>query len=229
VKIDQRTADKIPNLKKGSYIRLTISDTGHGMDIKTKERIFEPFFTRKEVGSGSGLGLSVVHGIISNYGGAIVVDSSPGKGSTFIIYFPKYSGEFLESDKLNKKLLKGDEQILFVDDEPEITFMGKKMLENLGYKVTIASDSASAFEEFNADPSKYSLLVTDQNMPNMTGTELAYKMKMIKPSLKVIIITGYSDTLSDEVLEECGVSEVLLKPMVLDDFSKIIRRVLDKL
>jgi signal transduction histidine kinase/ActR/RegA family two-component response regulator len=229
VKIDQRTANKIPNLKKGSYIRLTISDTGHGMDIKTKERIFEPFFTRKEVGSGSGLGLSVVHGIISNYGGAIVVDSSPGKGSTFIIYFPKYSGEFLESDKLNKKLLKGDEQILFVDDEPEITFMGKKMLENLGYKVTIASDSASAFEEFNADPSKYSLLVTDQNMPNMTGTELAYKMKMIKPSLKVIIITGYSDTLSDEVLEECGVSEVLLKPMVLDDFSKIIRRVLDKL
>ncbi len=229
VKLDQRTADKIPNLKKGSYIRLTISDTGHGMDIKTKERIFEPFFTRKEVGSGSGLGLSVVHGIISNYGGAIVVDSSPGKGSTFIIYLPKYAGELVELDKLNKKLLKGDEHILFVDDEPEITFMGKKMLENLGYKVTIASNSISAFEEFKTDPSGYSLLVTDQNMPNMTGTELAYKMKTIKPALKVIIITGYSDTLSNEVLEESGVSEVLLKPMVLDDFSKVIRRVLDKM
>ena len=228
VKLDQKTADKIPNLKKGSYIRLTISDTGHGMDIKTKERIFEPFFTKKEVGSGSGLGLSVVHGIISNYGGAIVVDSSPGKGSTFIIYLPKYAGELLEPDKLSKKLLKGDEYILFVDDEPEITFMGKKMLENLGYKVTISSNSLSALEEFYSKPTKYSLLVTDQNMPNMTGTELASKMKSIQPDLKVIIITGYSDTLSEEVLEETGISEVILKPMILDDFSKIIRRVLDK-
>jgi len=229
VKLDQRTADRIPNLKKGSYIRLTISDTGHGMDIKTKERIFEPFFTKKEVGSGSGLGLSVVHGIISNYGGAIIVDSTPGKGSTFIIYLPKYAGELLEPDKLSKKLLKGDEYILFVDDEPEITFMGKKMLENLGYKVTISSNSLSALEEFYSNPSKYSLLVTDQNMPNMTGTELAFKMKSIQPGLKVIIITGYSDTLSEEVLEECGISEVILKPMILDDFSKVIRRVLDKI
>jgi signal transduction histidine kinase/ActR/RegA family two-component response regulator len=228
VKLDQRTAEKIPNLKKGSYIRLTISDTGHGMDIKTKERIFEPFFTKKEVGSGSGLGLSVVHGIISNYGGAIVVESSPGKGSAFIIYLPKYAGEHLEPDKLSKKLLKGDEYILFVDDEPEITFMGKKMLENLGYKVTISSNSLSALEEFNSRPSKYSLLVTDQNMPNMTGTELASRMKSIQPDLKVIIITGYSDTLSEEALEKSGVTEVILKPMILDDFSKVIRRVLDK-
>lgn len=228
VKIDQRMADKIPNLKKGPYIRLTISDTGHGMDIKTKERIFEPFFTKKEVGSGSGLGLSVVHGIISNYGGAILVESTPGKGSTFIIYLPKYSGDILESDKLNKKVLKGDEYILFVDDETEITFMGKKMLENLGYKVSISSNSISALEEFRANSDKYSLLVTDQNMPNMTGTELASKIKAIRPDIRVIIITGYSDSLSEEVLEECGISEVILKPMILDDFSKIIRRVLDK-
>jgi len=226
-KIDQRTADKIPNLKKGQYIRLTISDTGHGMDIKTKERIFEPFFTRKEVGSGSGLGLSVVHGIISNYGGAIVVDSTPGKGSTFIIYLPKYAGDVPESDKANKKPLKGDEHILFVDDEPEITFMGKKMLENLGYKVTISSDSLSAFEDFRLHPDKYALLVTDQNMPHVTGTELASRMRAIRPELKVIIITGYSDNLSEEALAESGISEVILKPMILDDFSKTIRHVLD--
>ena len=197
------------------------------MDIKTKERIFEPFFTRKEVGSGSGLGLSVVHGIISNYGGAIVVDSTPGKGSTFIIYLPKYAGDLLESDKANKKPLKGDEHILFVDDEPEITFMGKKMLENLGYKVSISSDSVSALEEFKINPDKYSLLVTDQNMPHVTGTELASQMKAISPDLKVIIITGYSDNLSEEVLTENGISEVILKPMILDDFSKTIRHVLD--
>jgi signal transduction histidine kinase/ActR/RegA family two-component response regulator len=228
VKIDQKTADKIPNLKKGEYIRLTISDTGHGMDLKTKERIFEPFFTRKEVGSGSGLGLSVVHGIINNYGGAIVVDSIPGKGTTFMIYLPKYGDDALESNKSDKKPLKGDEYILFVDDEPEITFMGKKMLENLGYKVTISSNSVSAFEEFKRDPDRYSLLVTDQSMPNISGTELAIMMKEIRPGLRVIIITGYADNLSDEILAQSGISEVILKPMILDDFSKIIRRVLDK-
>ncbi len=226
-KIDQKMADKIPNMKKGYYIRLTISDTGHGMDLKTKERIFEPFFTRKEVGSGSGLGLSVVHGIISNYGGAIVVDSTPGKGTTFMIYLPRYEGDLVESDKANKTLVKGVEHILFVDDEPEITFMGKKMLENLGYKVTISSNSISALNEFKANPDRFALLVTDQNMPNIAGTDLASRMLEIKPDLKVIIITGYSDNLSDEVLYERGISEVILKPMILDDFSKVIRRVLD--
>ena len=227
VKIEQKAAEKIQNLKKGEYIRLTISDTGHGMDLKTKERIFEPFFTRKEVGSGSGLGLSVVHGIINNYGGAIVVDSTPGKGTTFMIYLPKYGADLLESDKLDKKPLKGVEHILFVDDEPEITFMGKKMLENLGYKVSISSDSTFAYEEFKNNPGKYSLLVTDQNMPNLLGTDLAIKMRVLQPDLKVIIITGYSDNLSEEVLNQNGISEVILKPMILDDFSKVIRRVLD--
>ena len=228
VKIDQKSAEKIPNLKKGEYIRLTISDTGHGMDLKTKERIFEPFFTRKEVGSGSGLGLSVVHGIINNYGGAIVVDSTPGKGTAFMIYLPKYGADTLESDKSDKKPLMGDEHILFVDDEPEITFMGKKMLEKLGYKVSITSNSITALEEFKKDPDKYSLLVTDQSMPNISGTALAILMKEIQPDLKVIIITGFADNLSDEVLSQSGISEVILKPMILDDFSKVIRRVLDQ-
>jgi signal transduction histidine kinase/ActR/RegA family two-component response regulator len=227
VRIDQKFAEKIPNLKKGDYIRLTISDTGYGMDIKTQERIFEPFFTRKEVGSGSGLGLSVVHGIINNYGGAIVVGSAPGEGTTFTIYLPKYGVDPSGSYKSDKKPIKGNEHILFVDDEPEIIFMGKKMLENLGYKVTIKSDSISAFEEFKNFPKKFSLLITDQNMPGIPGTELASMMKEIRPGLKVIIITGYADNLSEEALSQCGVSEVILKPMILDDFSKVIRRVLD--
>jgi len=228
VSVNQKLAEKIPNLKNGEYIRLKISDTGYGMDIKTKERIFEPFFTRKEVGSGSGLGLSVVHGIINNYGGAIVVDSTPSEGTTFTIYLPKHSGtDEISTYKSNKIPVKGDEHILFVDDEPEITFMGKKMLENLGYKVTIESDSLSALVEFKNNPDKYSLLVTDQNMPNLQGTELASMMKEISPALKVIIITGYADNLSEEVLSKNGISEVILKPMILDDFSKVIRRALD--
>jgi len=225
--VDQKIAEKIPNLKKGDYIRLTISDTGHGMDIKTKERIFEPFFTHKEVGSGSGLGLSVVHGIINSYGGAIVVDSAPGEGTKFSIYLPKHGDDPSGSLIKVKKPVKGDEHILFVDDEPEVTYMGKKMLEKLGYKVSIKSDSLSALEEFKKDPEKYSLLVTDQMMPNITGTELAILMKKISPGLKVIIITGYSDNLSEKVLSQSGIAEVILKPMILEDFSKVIRRVLD--
>ena len=227
VNVDQKSAEKIPHLKKGEYIRLIISDTGYGMDLKTKERIFEPFFTRKEVGSGSGLGLSVVHGIINNYGGAITVDSIVGKGTTFTIYLPKHGVSTISPDKLDRKLIRGDEHILFVDDEPEITFMGKKMLENLGYKVTIKSDSQSALEEFMDDPEQYDLLVTDQNMPQIKGTEMAFRMKKIQPGLKVIIITGYADNLSEEDMVKSGISEVILKPMVLDDFSKVIRRVLN--
>lgn len=227
VRVDQKQAEKIRNLKKGEYIRLTISDTGHGMDLKTKERIFEPFFTKKEVGSGSGLGLSVVHGIINNYGGAIEVDSAPGKGTTFRIFLPKHDIDETGSDKHEKKPVKGDEYILFVDDEPEIVFMGKKMLETLGYTVSVKSDSFSALDEFTEDPDKFALLVTDQNMPGMTGTELTLRMKQLRPELKAIIITGFADNLSEEVLSEAGISEVILKPMVLDDFSKVIRRVLD--
>lgn len=227
VNIDQLKADKIRNLKSGEFIRLTISDTGHGMDLKTKERIFEPFFTRKEVGSGSGLGLSVVHGIINNYGGAIEVDSTPGKGTTFTIYMPKHSSGSIDEDKLERKPLKGVEHILFVDDEPEITFLGKRMLENLGYKVTIREGSASALDEFMADPDKYALIVTDQNMPDMSGTEMVLRMKVKRPELKVIIITGYADNLTGEVLARCGINDVILKPMVMDDFSKVIRKVLD--
>ncbi len=227
VSFNLKEAEKIRNLKKGDYIRLSISDTGHGMDLKTKERIFEPFFTRKEVGSGSGLGLSVVHGIINNLGGAIGVDSTPGKGTTFTIYLPKHDSAGSDQDKLDKKPLKGSEHIMFVDDEPEITYLGKKMLENLGYKVTIKTDSESALEDFTNDPEKYALLVTDQNMPGILGTDLAIKMKEVRPELKVIIITGFADNLSGEVLARSGISDVILKPMVLDDFSKVIRRVLD--
>jgi len=233
VKLDVISADRsliklVPNLKKGEYVRLTLSDTGHGMDNKTKERIFEPFFTRREVGSGSGLGLSVVHGIVNNYGGAITVDSTVGKGTTFTIYLPQYGKTPVNNDFLNKTITKGNEYILFVDDEQEITFMGKKMLENLGYKVTIKTDPLSALEEFKMNPGQYSLLVTDQTMPKMFGTELAARMKEIRPGLKVIIITGYIDKISEDMITEKGISEIIMKPLILSDFSKVIRKVLDE-
>jgi len=225
--VDHKNTDQIPKLKKGEYIVMTISDTGHGMDIKTKERIFEPFFTRKDVGSGSGLGLSVVHGIINNYGGAIIVDSSPGEGTTFKIYLPKHGDDPQYSNKSAKKSIRGNEYILLVDDEPEITFMGKKMLEKLGYKVSIHSSSQSALDEFINNPKKFELLVTDQNMPDIKGTELATRMREKNPELKVIVITGYAEDLSEDIIYQSGISEVILKPMIVSEFSNIIRNVLD--
>ena len=228
VMIDQIEAKKIDNLKIGNYVRIRLSDTGHGMDRRTKERIFEPFFTRKEVGSGTGLGLSVVHGIVSNYNGAINVESTPGKGTLFNVYLPYSISGPVNENKSSEFLPRGAEHILFVDDELDITFMGKKMLENLGYKVTARNNCNEAFEEFKSNPEKYSLLVTDQTMPKMLGTELAAKMRKLNPHLKVIIITGYIDKFSDLTNSKNGSYEIILKPIKLNEFSKVIRKVLDK-
>jgi len=228
VLVDQKTTMKINNLKVGIYVRIRLSDTGHGMDRRTKDRIFEPFFTSKEVGSGTGLGLSVVHGIVSNYNGAITVESTPGKGTSFTVFLPYNISDPVNEVKSLDQLPRGVEHILFVDDELDITFVGKKMLENLGYTVTTMTNSSEAFEEFKRNPGEYSLLVTDQTMPKMLGTELAGKMREINPDLKVIIITGYIDKLSEKTKSEAGSYEMILKPIKLSEFSKVIRKVLDE-
>lgn len=213
-------------MQKGALIRLIISDTGHGMDKHTIERIFEPFFTKKEVGSGSGLGLSVVHGIVSSYNGTIEVKSEPGEGSTFIIYLPQHS-EYLEEEiDSPQELKKGKGSILFVDDEKEITFMGKRMLESLGYTVDIKTDSLDALKVFKQDPLKYDLLVTDQAMPKMMGTELIGEVKKIRSDLKAIIITGYQDSIPSSAMEQYGIDNIISKPLILSEFSELIGKVL---
>jgi signal transduction histidine kinase/CheY-like chemotaxis protein len=213
-------------VKKDIYVRLIVTDTGHGMDKQTMERIFEPFFTSKEVGSGSGLGLSVVHGIVSNNGGYIEVESEPGIGTKFSIYLPQHSAGTLSSDIISNKMKKGNGCILFVDDELEITYMGKKMLESLGYVVDIRTSGIAALEEIQKNPKKYDLLVSDQSMPKMLGTELIRNAREIRPDLKTIIITGYNDSIPADAKEMLGISEILSKPLILSDFSKHIQRVL---
>ena len=215
------------NIKKGKYVRLTISDTGVGMDKQTIDRIFEPFFTNKEVGSGSGLGLSVVHGIVNNYNGAIQVQSEPGMGTIFMIYLPQHSAKGLEEGHTTEKSRKGNENILFVDDEKEITYMGKKMLESLGYTVDIRTDGFSALHEIQTNKQKYDLLVTDQNMPKMLGTDLVKRAKKIRPDLKIILITGYEDSVKEGSVSEYDIAEIIMKPLILSEFSKTIRDVLD--
>jgi CheY-like chemotaxis protein len=226
INVGSEQIDSGLKIQKGTYVRLTVSDTGHGMDKRTVKRIFEPFFTKKEVGSGSGLGLSVVHGIVTNYSGSIEVESEPGKGSVFRIYLPQYSEEYVPTNGHPQKMKKGSGSILFVDDEKEITYMGKRMLESLGYTVEIKSDSEEAFLEFKKSPDKYDLIVTDQAMPKMMGTELITKIKEIRPDLKSIIITGYQDSLPAHTKENLNISEIISKPLILSDFSELIRKVL---
>jgi CheY-like chemotaxis protein len=215
-------------VKKGVYVCLMVSDTGHGMDKQTKERIFEPFFTSKEVGTGSGLGLSVVHGIVNNNGGFIEVESKKGKGTTFYIYLPQHSASpvTVKSQTVTKN--RGSGCILFVDDEKEITYMGKKMLETLGYEVDIRTDGVTALNEIRKQPDKYDLLVTDQSMPKMLGTELIAQAREVRPDLKSIIITGYHEALPDDARSRLGISEIFMKPLILSDFSKHIHEVLSE-
>ena len=214
------------NISPGKYACITVSDTGIGMDQQTQNRIFEPFFTKKEVGVGSGLGLAVVHGIINSYRGAITVESEPGKGTTFYIYLPLFE-EPHELEVPKEYLKAGMERIMFVDDEEEITFIGKKMLESLGYSVTIRNDGNRAFQEFKRHPEDYDLLVTDQIMPGLLGTNLAAKFRQLNPKLKVIIITGAKESINEKIISEYQIDELLLKPLKLSEFSKVIRDVLD--
>ncbi len=227
-KVGARSINGSAKIQKGTYVRLTISDTGHGMDKRTVERIFEPFFTMKEVGSGSGLGLSVVHGIVSNYHGTIVVESEPGEGSIFSIYLPQHSEHFEAEKEVPVQLKKGKGSILFVDDEKEITFMGKRMLESLGYSVDIKIDSQEALKVFQEDPYKYDLLVTDQAMPNLMGTELISKIREIRPDLKSIIITGYYESIPANAMELLGIEDIISKPLILSEFSELIGKVLSQ-
>lgn len=228
VEADNTMVRKIPKLEIGTYLCITIADTGHGMDSQTLSRIFEPFFTKKEVGVGSGLGLSVVHGIISSYDGAITVESNVGKGTIFKIYLPQHSADTDESKKNGSKIEKGKEHILFVDDEVEITYMGKRMLESIGYKVSIHTKSLTALEDFISNPKKYDLVVTDQTMPYMLGTDLIERMREFRPNIRAIIITGFGDSISEETAKDKGIDAVVIKPLILSNFSNLIRKVLDR-
>lgn len=227
VELDAAKVKKFNNINPGVYANITVGDTGIGMDKQTMQRIFEPFFTKKEVGVGSGLGLAVVHGIINSYRGVITVDSAPGKGTIFEIYLPRFSDA--KEIEISEEFLKtGMEHIMFVDDEEEVTFIGKKMLESLGYSVTIRTDGYKAFQEFKEHPGEYDLLVTDQVMPGLLGTNLAAKFRQLNPKLKVIIITGAKESINEKIIEDYKIDELLLKPLKISEFSKVIRKVLDE-
>ena len=214
----------------GSYVRLRVSDTGQGMTPEVLKRIFDPYFTTKEVGKGTGLGLAVVHGIVKSYGGGIAVSSEVGKGTTFDIYFPRIEAEKLPSaaDKVEPLPLGGSERVLFVDDEKAILDIGQEILERLGYQVEVRTSSIEALELFRAKPDQYDLVITDMTMPNMTGDRLAQELLQIRPGIPIILCTGFSERITEEKARAIGIEEFVMKPVVMKDLAVVIRRALDR-
>ncbi len=216
-----------PLLKSGRYIDLEIRDSGCGMDSHTLERIFDPFFSTKAKEHGTGLGLAVVHGIVSNHGGEIAVQSEVGQGTTFHVYLPVSEQEAVEDDEVTEPLYKGSERIMVVDDEDVVGRVIRSMLSRMGYKVTLFTSSLEAVKSFRRNPHDYDLVFTDMTMPDMTGAELAREVLALRPELPVIMTTGYSEIIDKEKAERIGIKKFMLKPMKRKHLSRIVREVLD--
>jgi len=226
--VDKFFAARHPDLKVASYICLTVSDTGAGMNTAVLERIFDPYFTTKKLGEGTGLGLAVVQGIIKSCGGTITVYSEPGKGTSFHVFLPRIEQDVPVQIEEEEILPTGTESILLVDDEKILVELGQEMFESLGYSVTTRTDSSEALELFSATPQAFDLVITDMTMPGMTGTELAKQLLALRSNQPVILCTGFSELLNGKQADQIGISEIVMKPYVLSEMAKIIRRVLER-
>jgi PAS domain S-box-containing protein len=215
-------------INPGLYTRLTVRDTGAGMSPDILDKIFDPFFTTKQLGEGTGLGLSVVHGIVKQSNGHITVESEPGKGSTFKVYFPQITGG-LEADATTDDMLPtGSERILFIDDEEALVEMGEDILAELGYEVTSRMNGKDALALFKEDPSRFDLIITDQTMPEMTGVELAKEILALRPDMPIIMCTGFSYAVDANKAEAAGIKAFAMKPLTKREIARTIRKVLDE-
>jgi len=197
------------------------------MTQQVKDKIFDPYFTTKGVGKGTGMGLSIVHGIIKSYGGYITLSSELGKGTVFHVFLPVANKEVLLDKEAIKQVPVGKEKILFIDDEDVLADMGKNMLERLGYHVTVRTSSLEALETFQDQPDQFDVVITDQTMPGMTGFDLARRMLQIRPDIPIILCTGYSSIISEEKAKSIGGREFALKPVGKKDIAMLIRKVLN--
>ena len=222
---DTRIGDE--HLDRGSYVKLSVSDSGCGMEKDVVERVFEPFFTTKKVNEGTGLGLSVVHGIIKSHGGAITVKSVLGEGTTFDIFLPKIEDGAVEKAQPPEPTVKEKEVILLVDDEEMMVDVTGKILERLGFSVVAKTSSLDALETFQEKPDEFDLVITDQVMPNMTGTQLARNLLSIRPDIPVILVSGFPENISLEEVERIGIKKFMMKPIAREEIAKIIRAVLN--
>lgn len=212
----------------GDYIRLGIKDTGHGISEKTMERMFEPYFTTKLEDEGTGLGLSVAHGIIRSHDGGITVNSTLGEGSQFVVYFPRVNtAKIGQAVEILEQIPHGNERILLIDDEALIVQMETSLLENLGYKVTAVTSSDKALQTFQANPDDFDLTISDMTMPHMTGADLAVKFHNIRPNMPFILCTGFSENINEYKAKEIGIQEYIKKPVHRKEMALVVRRALD--
>ena len=217
-----------PDMSPGLYACLSIADTGMGMNKDVMDRIFDPFFTTKEKGKGTGMGLSVVHGIVKQMNGEIQVYSEPGKGTEFHIYLPIVKTDFkTQETRTNEPIQGGTESILLIDDEEGIITIEKLALERLGYQVTSRTSSLEALEAFRFDPKKFDLVITDKAMPNMPGEKLVVELIKIRHDIPILLFTGFSESMSEEKIKSLGIKGLLLKPIIIKDLAKKIRETLD--
>ncbi|HUX72631.1 MAG TPA: PAS domain S-box protein [Steroidobacteraceae bacterium] len=215
------------DLKPGSYVRLTVGDTGTGMDAATLNRIFDPFFTTKPVGEGTGLGLAVVHGIMKSHEGSITVYSQVGEGTVFHLYFPALAAAKAAPARKSDAVPQGSgARILFVDDEEPLAWLGKRMLERLGYVVTVQTNPLHALAAFREQPGEFDLVLTDFTMPNASGTSLAAQLLELQPGLPIILLSGYRGVMTEEKVKELGFRELLLKPYTIRSLGESVYRVL---
>jgi signal transduction histidine kinase len=225
---DEEIREKhLPGMNAEAYLTLTVEDTGHGIPNPILDRIFDPFFTTKEHTEGTGMGLSVAHGIVKSHRGSIDVESRVGEGTLFRIYLPMILPGTPEDDRGKPPLPSGTERVLFVDDEAMLVDMSRQILQRLGYQVTACTSSVEALTRFQDDPQAFDLLITDMTMPHMTGKELAEKVLQIRPAIPVILCTGFSETITEEAAKRIGIQAFILKPIVMADLAETMRRVLD--
>jgi PAS domain S-box-containing protein len=220
------TAQSIVDLEPGPYLELCVSDTGDGMDRATLERIFDPYYTTKEVGKGSGLGLAVVRGIVKHHEGTITVRSEPGRGATFSVFIPRADVQSETTMKVNEPLPSGSERILLVDDEPAVVDMGARLLAHIGYKVNSQTDSVNALEVFRSSPDEFDLVITDYTMPKLTGMDFAKEVRRMRPDMPIMLCTGFSEEITPDSVKELGM-ELLMKPYGLSQISEAVRKILD--
>jgi PAS domain S-box-containing protein len=227
---DERFKQAHPRADAARYVRLQVIDTGHGMDAHTLQRIFEPFFTTKGPGEGTGLGLAVVHGIVGAHDGVIEVESTPGKGAVFSLYFPALEAVAQQIGQTSipgaaRRRASGSEHILFVDDEEQVRLLGKPMLERFGYRVSVSHDGPSALELIRSHGAEFHAVISDLSMPGMNGIELAREAQRLQPDLPFVIMTGYGEA---NQANSVGARQILAKPFTIDELAAVVRAALNR-
>jgi PAS domain S-box-containing protein len=226
VDLDEHFTEFHPPLKPGRYAKLSVSDTGGGIPPEIIDRIFDPFFTTKEKGEGTGMGLSVVHGIVESCGGSISVYSEPKQGSVFNVYLPLMNVKAQHALGQPVPIPRGSETVLFVDDEVKLAMAGKQILEKLGYNVIISNSGMEAYEKIRQQPDRFDLVITDLTMPYMTGEEFASKIKELRSNMPIIMITGLNSQTTAEQLKSVVVDKIIMKPLTTRGIAMAIRQVL---